>query len=153
MFETTTLVNDSWFWKKRRYEQTQFVPFLRSHPIYNFQKLRVNNHQDVGKHHHLARKNQDLYMYIVHIYIYNICMYIAARVATKRDPQFFGPHKDCPKVSQVQLFPFQGPHPFKNPGPQKTTLQERCNTPLEHTPENFPRQLWKESLQGLLVEV
>ena len=32
-------------------------------------------------------------------------------------------------------------------------LQERYNTPLEHTPDNPPRQLWKESLYGLLVEV
>ena len=32
-------------------------------------------------------------------------------------------------------------------------LQERYNTPLEHTPDNPPRQLSKESLYGLLVEV
>ena len=32
-------------------------------------------------------------------------------------------------------------------------LQERYNTPLEHTPGNPPRQLSKESLYGLLVEV
>ena len=32
-------------------------------------------------------------------------------------------------------------------------FQERYNTPLEHTPDNPPRQLWKESLYGLSVEV
>ena len=32
-------------------------------------------------------------------------------------------------------------------------FQENCNTPLEHTPNNPPSQLWKESLHIMLVKV
>ena len=32
------------------------------------------------------------------------------------------------------------------------TLQENCNTPLEHTPGNPRSQVWKESLHSLLVK-
>ena len=34
-----------------------------------------------------------------------------------------------------------------------TGIQESYNTPLEHTPGNLPSQLWKESLDTLLVKV
>ena len=33
------------------------------------------------------------------------------------------------------------------------SVKENCNTPLEHTPNNPPGQLWKESLYSLLVKV
>ena len=32
-------------------------------------------------------------------------------------------------------------------------VQENCSTPLEHTPNNPPSQLWKESFHSLLVKV
>ena len=49
--------------------------------------------------------------------------------------------------------PFEEENNFDIWGGRWTTVQERCNTPLEHTPGNPPSQLWKESLYGLLVKV
>ena len=37
-------------------------------------------------------------------------------------------------------------------GPCDPSVQENCNTPLEHTPGNPPSQLWKECLHSLLVK-
>ena len=37
---------------------------------------------------------------------------------------------------------------------RESVIQKNCNnTPLEHTPNNPPSQLWKESLHSLLVKV